>query len=142
MCSSDLPKYEVFIFRLFRVKLIYIALFFMFFEYIRLANIDGTSHFAHFGGVIWALVLVNNLKKGRDFSKWMENFMSLSFLKRKKIKIVYKSTKKKQQPKTTSSDTKIRQEKVDAILDKIKASGYDSLTKDEKDYLFNASKNI
>ena len=51
-------------------------------------------------------------------------------------------SKKKQQPKTTSSDTKIRQEKVDAILDKIKASGYDSLTKAEKDYLFNASKNI
>ena len=51
-------------------------------------------------------------------------------------------SEKKQQPKTTSSDTKIRQEKVDAILDKIKASGYDSLTKDEKDYLFNASKNI
>ena len=54
-----------------------------------------------------------------------------------------KVTIKKKQPKPKSfDDTIIRQEKVDAILDKIKASGYDSLSKEEKDYLFNASKNI
>ena len=35
---------------------------------------------------------------------------------------------------------KEQQEKIDAILDKISKSGYDSLTKQEKDYLFNAGK--
>ena len=63
---------------------------------------------------------------------------------RKKIKIVHKkkpSTNSFNKTKKTSTDSS-RQEKVDAILDKIKASGYDSLSKEEKDYLFDASKNI
>jgi hypothetical protein len=38
-------------------------------------------------------------------------------------------------------EKKIRQEKTDAILDKISKSGYESLTKEEKDFLFNQSKN-
>jgi hypothetical protein len=41
-----------------------------------------------------------------------------------------------------NSDSKNRQQKVDEILDKIKLSGYESLSKEEKDYLFNASKHI
>ena len=75
----------------------------------------------------------------------------MSFLKgifkKNKIKIVY-SKGKKTSPKRTKSDYKYnedknnRQKKVDAILDKIKDSGYESLSKEEKDYLFDASKNI
>jgi hypothetical protein len=34
-----------------------------------------------------------------------------------------------------------KQKKTDHILDKISSSGYDSLTKEEKDFLFNQSKN-
>jgi len=37
-------------------------------------------------------------------------------------------------------EKKRRQEKTDAILDKISKSGYESLTKEEKDFLFNQSK--
>ena len=135
------PKYEIYLFRTFKLKLIYIALFFILFEYLRLANNDGTSHFAHFGGAIWALILVNNLKKGRDLSTWMEKMVDLIAgpFKKKKIKIVYKKSKPVKKP---VKDDGSRQEKVDAILDKIKASGYDSLSKEDKDYLFDASKNI
>ena len=90
-------------------------------------------------------VIQIDIKKGKDISTIITS--PLSGLKRlftkRKIKIVYKKSnnQKKSRPKT-SDDTIIRQEKVDAILDKIKASGYDSLSKEEKDYLFNASKNI
>lgn len=50
--------------------------------------------------------------------------------------------------KRSVSDEKInegkinQQKKVDAILDKIGKSGYESLTKEEKDFLFKASKNV
>jgi hypothetical protein len=40
-----------------------------------------------------------------------------------------------------NAEKKARQEKTDAILDKISKSGYESLTKAEKDFLFNQSKN-
>ena len=86
-----------------------------------------------------------NIKKGKDISTIITSPLSglKKLFTKKKIKIVYKKSnnQKKSKPKT-SDDTIIRQEKVDAILDKIKASGYDSLSKEEKDYLFNASKNI
>jgi hypothetical protein len=59
---------------------------------------------------------------------------------KRKIKIVYK--KKKEEKKSSAPNSKSRQEKVDEILDKIKLSGYESLTKEEKDYLFDASKHI
>ena len=39
-----------------------------------------------------------------------------------------------------ASDNKNYQERLDGILDKIKKSGYDSLSKEEKEFLFNASK--
>ena len=48
---------------------------------------------------------------------------------------VHKSTTRKTRKPTTSN-----QEKIDRILDKISASGYDSLSKEEKDYLFKAGK--
>jgi hypothetical protein len=34
----------------------------------------------------------------------------------------------------------VDQKKIDAILDKIASSGYESLTKSEKEYLFRAGK--
>ena len=39
-----------------------------------------------------------------------------------------------------NAQKKARQDRVDAILDKIRKSGYDSLTKDEKQFLFEASR--
>lgn len=46
-------------------------------------------------------------------------------------------TPQRSKPKETKSD---HQKKVDGILDKIGKSGYESLTKDEKDFLFKAGK--
>ena len=140
------PNYEAHFFGVLKIKLKYLAIGFVILDILGVANTgDRVAHFAHIGGAVWGFLYASNIKKGKDISSWITVPLNafISVFKKKKIKIVYKSTKKKkQQPKTTSSDIKIRQEKVDAILDKIKASGYDSLTKDEKDYLFNASKNI
>ena len=139
------PNYEAYFFGVLKIKLKYLAIGFVILDILGVANTgDRVAHFAHIGGAVWGFLYASNIKNGKDISNWITApiIAFIGIFKKKKIKIVYKSTKKKQQPKTTSSDTKIRQEKVDAILDKIKASGYDSLTKDEKDYLFNASKNI
>jgi hypothetical protein len=55
------------------------------------------------------------------------------------MKTVHRASKaQKSQPKKTTAPD--HQKKIDAILDKISKSGYDSLTKEEKDYLFRAGK--
>ena len=136
------PNYEVMLFGLLRIKMKYLALVWVTLDVVGLANPDGIAHFAHLGGAIWGYLYVVNIKKGKDISSWFNKAISFfeSLSKKKKIKIVYK--KSRPVVKKTKDGNKSRQEKVDAILDKIKASGYDSLTKAEKDYLFDASKNI
>jgi len=138
------PNFEVMLFGLLRVKMKYLAIIWVAFDVLGLANQDGIAHFAHIGGAIWGYTFVRNFKKGIDISNWFTYFLNTidSIFKRKKIKIVYKTKKPKKKPVSSKDSENIRQEKVDAILDKIKVSGYESLSKEEKDYLFDASKNI
>ena len=141
------PNFEVMLFGILRVKMKYLAMIWVAFDIVGLSNSDGIAHFAHLGGALWGYLYVSNFKKGKDIAYWFDNFVKTlgSFAKKRRIKIVYK---KKENPKTKTQNTskksvsKNRQEKVDEILDKIKLSGYESLTKEEKDYLFDASKHI
>jgi hypothetical protein len=64
------------------------------------------------------------------------NFLKTLLLKNRKVKRVYKKKSFK-----TSSKSNVDQQKIDLILDKISKSGYDSLTKSEKDTLFKAGQN-
>ena len=60
---------------------------------------------------------------------------------KKPFKKVHRTTQPARKRSTNSSVKDDHQQKIDAILDKIGKSGYDSLTKGEKDFLFKAGKN-
>ena len=67
--------------------------------------------------------------------------------KESNLKVAYKNPNKNKKDQhsgrgNASSDSKgsSYQEQLDAILDKIKDKGYDSLSAEEKEFLFNASK--
>ena len=64
---------------------------------------------------------------------------NLSNQLKKQLKTVYKSPNKERFNKANKNGDN-SQIKIDAILDKISKSGYDSLSKEEKDYLFEAGK--
>ena len=70
-------------------------------------------------------------------------FVKSFFVKRPNIKVTHRQTKSKT-ARSSSSKTKAQatfsQDEIDKILDKISEKGYDSLTKEEKEKLFNASK--
>ena len=57
--------------------------------------------------------------------------------KEKPLKTVYKSPNKKAKANTNTS---LNQQQIDTILDKISKSGYDTLTKTEKEFLFKQGK--
>ena len=59
--------------------------------------------------------------------------------KKAKMETVYKNRSKKKASTRVSKDEE-QQRKIDRILDKISSSGYESLTKEEKDFLFKAGK--
>lgn len=104
------------------------------------------GHFAHIGGALIGYLFVAQLQKGKDIGIGFERFwdrLVVYFSPKKKspLKTVYKNkqTKRSTTKKPTQSASE-KQRKVDGILDKISKSGYESLTKAEKDFLFKAGK--
>jgi hypothetical protein len=107
------------------------------------------GHLAHLGGALIGYLYTKQLDKGNDIGKWIENliqgFQQLFESKPKqpkqksKMKTVYKN---KTYSKSSVADKSEKQKRIDMILDKISKSGYESLSKEEKDFLFNAGKDI
>lgn len=99
------------------------------------------GHIAHLGGALYGYIAAQQLKQGRDLSLGLALFLdriSNLFRKRSKpLKVAKRPSAGASRRPGTSQD---QQARIDAILDKIGRSGYDSLTKEEKDFLFKASK--
>lgn len=97
---------------------------------------------SHVGGAVFGYVYAVQLAKGNDIGLWFEKIVaSLANLfktrKNTPFRKVHKTPKNTSKKKTTSVKDE-RQIKIDGILDKIGKSGYESLTKQEKDFLFKA----
>ena len=97
---------------------------------------------SHVGGAVFGYLYAVQLAKGNDIGLWFEKIVaSLTNLfktrKNTPFRKVHKTPKNTTKKKTTSVKDE-RQIKIDGILDKIGKSGYESLTKQEKDFLFKA----
>ena len=128
------------------IKLWHIAVFLVLMDLVRLP-ISGNAGgmLAHLGGALFGYFYATQLAKGKDIGKWFENILDwfanlFKTRKQKPFKKVHRTTTKESPRTKTATSKSDQQKKVDAILDKIGKSGYDSLTKAEKDYLFKAGK--
>ena len=111
---------------------------------LRLENSGG--HIAHLAGAFFGFVFIKFLQNGTDLSKIVSNlfdfFVNL-FTKTeskpfKKVHRNYQKPVSKPASRIVSKDK--TQQQIDEILDKISKSGYDCLTKEEKEFLFKAGK--
>ena len=145
------PYAEVRLF-IFNVKLWQIGVFVVLSDLIQMPSSGNAGGLiAHMGGAIFGYLYATQLKKGNDigvgFEKFMDRVVTLFTPKKKKSPL--RTVHKKKQAKTTVSAEKKtassyvktpNQKQIDAILDKIGKSGYESLTQEEKDFLFRAGK--
>tara|TARA_A200000113_G_scaffold202519_1_gene197004 strand:- start:206 stop:814 length:609 start_codon:yes stop_codon:yes gene_type:complete len=122
----------------FNVKLKYLGLVFFFLDVIQIPYGNAGGHLAHIGGAILGFFYARQLTNGRDIGSGFERVWKSLFFK-KQLKTVYKAQGKPKSNKV-KNDSVDRQKKIDTILDKISKSGYDSLSKDEKDFLFKSGK--
>lgn len=111
---------------------------------LRLGNMGG--HISHLAGAVFGFIFIKLLQNGTDLSvivsKILDFFINL-FKKSPNtpFKKVHKNYKKPTQTTTSRIVTKDKtQQQIDEILDKISQSGYDCLTKEEKEFLFKAGK--
>jgi membrane associated rhomboid family serine protease len=129
----------------FNIKLWQLGVFFILTDLIQIPNGNAGGHLAHIGGGILGLVYANKLKEGQDIGRFFDavlSSLSKVFTRTKSpLKTAYKNNKSaSSKGVTTAYKEREQQKKIDAILDKISHSGYDSLTKEEKDYLFSSGK--
>ncbi|MDO3644558.1 rhomboid family intramembrane serine protease [Mucilaginibacter sp. L3T2-6] len=128
--ATLLPDYSLSLFLIGPVKLKWIALFFVLIDFLGIIGPNSGGEIAHLGGALIGFVYIKQLQKGND---WVARISGI-FRAKPKLKVVSKNSYGK-------SAGKPRQEEIDLILDKISQSGYDSLSKQEKEVLFRASSN-
>lgn len=134
----------------FNVKLWYIGVAVVLIDLIQLpASGNAGGHLAHLGGALlgywYARQLTNGVDIGAGFSRFLDSVANWFTSSKKKAKAPLKTVYKSNNGGTVASskeayDKQTRQKKIDAILDKISKSGYESLSKAEKDFLFQAGK--
>jgi len=128
------PQTPVHLFGIFPLPIYMLALFFFAKDLIGIGSQDSIAHFAHLGG---ALVGFFAQYKADSSGNLLTRILTL-FTKK-----AYKKHPKQSRPKTDDEYNTERmntQERIDKILDKISKSGYESLTREEKAFLFNQGK--
>lgn len=144
------PDYELRFAIFGNIKIKWIAMAYVILDLINIQNGNAGGHIAHLGGAMFGFIFIKQLQNGNDFSKpfyKVTDFFSNLFKKKSKLKVEYKkekeyaytSNKQNKNNSTQQTEAISKQEKLDAILDKINRSSYDSLSKEEKDFLFKIS---
>jgi membrane associated rhomboid family serine protease len=126
--ATLLPDYTIFLMFLGPVKLKWLALFFVIIDFLNVASANAGGELAHLGGALIGFIYIKQLRRGNDWNKPIDKL----FTPKSKIKVVAGGA-------TDNKRSEPRQDEVDRILDKISQSGYNSLSKQEKETLFRAS---
>jgi membrane associated rhomboid family serine protease len=128
-----------------QVKLWHIALVLVIIDLVQLPMNNTGGHLSHLGGAFFGYIYIQQLKKGRDICAWfstiLDTLFNLGSKKATPFKKVHKNYNRPIEKPTSRIITKDKmQQQIDEILDKISQSGYDSLTKEEKEFLFKVGK--
>ncbi|MCG2611169.1 rhomboid family intramembrane serine protease [Flavobacterium sp. SM15] len=139
------PMSEIRLLLIGNVKLWHLGLGLFVLDLIQIPMNNTGGHIAHLGGAFFGFLYIKSLQSGTDLSKIVSSvidYFVILFSPRKStpFKKVHKNTSRQtitSQPKPQKDFT---QQQIDDILDKISKSGYESLTKEEKEFLFKVGK--
>jgi len=147
------PNMQVNLFGFIQMPFFILPLLFLISDIVSLGSHDGVAHFAHLGGAFIGFLSVINLNSSSNLItriEWLVDKIKVllnRILKPKQKMRVERGGGNTSRSRTGKSDeqynldAKARQEKIDGILDKISKSGYESLSKAEKAFLFSQSNN-
>jgi membrane associated rhomboid family serine protease len=138
--AAYVPGYSVYLLFFGRVKIIYIAIIGFLATSVFDFSINTGGKIAHIGGALFGYLFTLQYRKGRDITRGLSRFLSGVFglfKPRSKVSVSYRKSDTDYDFNKRKKDEQIE---IDRILDKIAKSGYDSLTKEEKELLFRQSK--
>lgn len=137
---------EIRLFNLFNIKWKYLAAIFVGLDIFRmLLGMNSGGYVSHIGGYILGFYYAKQLMSGKDIGKGFERMVDSLvglFKPKSTLKTVHRKKTYSRGSKKTKTDfnTLNKQKQIDTILDKISKSGYESLTTEEKEFLFRAGK--
>ena len=131
--ATLLPNYTFYLLFLGPVRIKYIALFYILLSFFDVTGSNAGGEIAHIGGALIGYLFIKQLQNGVNMGDGVIKIINL---------FNRKNYSKKEKEFTINKETSfdISQDEIDKILDKISESGYSSLSKKEKEKLFNASK--
>lgn len=142
------PNYRIQLFLFGAIRLKYLALIVIGMDLLSITSENAGGHIAHLGGAIGGILFAASLSKGWDLTFWinkiLDGFVSLfekkTWKRKPKMKVHYSNNTSREQDYEYNARKKAQSDEVDRILEKLKKSGYESLTTEEKKSLFDASK--
>jgi membrane associated rhomboid family serine protease len=145
------PDYRIQIFLLGSIRVKYLAMIVIALDVLSITSANAGGHIAHLGGALAGLWFAASLSKGTDLTAWLNWICDLllrifrreTWRRKPKMKIHYGeggNVGDRQKDYDYNARKKEQSDEIDRILEKLKKSGYDSLTTEEKKRLFDASK--
>jgi len=138
--ATYIPDLTVSLFLVGKIKLKYIAILFIVIDIFSIEKENPGGHLAHLGGALFGFLYVIAIKSSKQKSIIpisISTALKNLFKRKSRIKAQYNP-----KPRSDEEYNRIRAEKqkrTDVILDKISKAGYESLTKEEKEFLFKMS---
>tara|TARA_B100000989_G_scaffold284485_1_gene251336 strand:+ start:2747 stop:3613 length:867 start_codon:yes stop_codon:yes gene_type:complete len=129
--ATLLPNYSFYLLIIGPIRIKYIALFYVLLSFFDVAGSNAGGEIAHMGGAIIGYIYIKKLQNGIDIGQGVISF--INFFNNRTISEV-------REKKDINIFEENSQDEIDKILDKISKSGYSSLTKEEKERLFDSSK--
>ena len=141
------PNYPVRLLFFGNVRLKYLALIVVLTDLFFITSSNAGGHIAHLGGALAGLWFAASLNKGKDITSWVNKaldaiaalFSAKTWKRKPRMKVHY-GNNTRQNDYDYNARKKAQSDEIDRILDKLKKSGYESLTTEEKKSLFDASK--
>jgi membrane associated rhomboid family serine protease len=141
------PNEPVSLFLFGTIRLKYLALIMIGLDLLGLSPERDGVMLAHLGGALYGIAVGLTSRRGINLTGWFERlvFRFSTRKRRPKMKVTYRRSQKETTHRTADGDQayrdRVKQEenRLDSILDKVKQSGYDSLSKEEKKQLFDMS---
>lgn len=143
--AMQAPNLEMRFLLLGNVKLKYIAIVAVLISLFSITSSNAGGQIAHLGGALYGYFFIVSLRRGSDTTRWISRLLDTvnNLFKPKRLKVrkggTYRPGKMSDAEYNVQKNRNMAE--VDRILDKIKASGYGSLTEDEKNTLFQQRKN-
>ncbi|MBN1157949.1 MAG: rhomboid family intramembrane serine protease [Bacteroidales bacterium] len=137
------PDYTIYLMFLGPVRLKYIALFMLVLDVMMIASYNAGGHIAHLGGALYGYYHTRQFRQGKDIGKWLNDLLDNAvtlFKPRSRLNVTHRNHVRYMSDEDYNKRKAEIQREIDRILDKIAQSGYESLTRQEKETLFKMNK--